>query len=90
MELKYDIVSTIIKTMKCFNRTFMELKFFTNVLELSYDLFQSYLYGIEIDIFYVDDETGHRFQSYLYGIEMQRRKRRADLGLWVSIVPLWN
>ena len=28
-------------------------------LSTSGDQFQSYLYGIEIDIFYVDDETGH-------------------------------
>ena len=32
----------------CFNRTFMELKLLLTIKKYFYDLFQSYLYGIEI------------------------------------------
>ena len=51
--------------------------------------FQSYLYGIEIEVSHIDSEPCLPFQSYLYGIEIQEVDTR-QLSLNVSIVPLWN
>ena len=52
-------------------------------------LFQSYLYGIEIEFQLLRFDTPQQFQSYLYGIEIDAVGLN-ELVNMVSIVPLWN
>ena len=54
----------------CFNRTFMELKYWKKDYYTSIRPFQSYLYGIEITILNLLIRQLTVFQSYLYGIEI--------------------
>ena len=56
----------------CFNRTFMELKYYKGWNKKRADRFQSYLYGIEIRVSILTICLSVEFQSYLYGIEITR------------------
>ena len=72
-----------------FNRTFMELKFKISLVSNGVFMFQSYLYGIEINSRRFPEMPLARFQSYLYGIEILEMRAFGNL-IRVSIVPLWN
>ena len=73
-----------------FNRTFMELKWKTALYIIMYAMFQSYLYGIEIQFCFLRRLKLLAFQSYLYGIEIEAFCLVPSCFVEVSIVPLWN
>ena len=67
----------------------MELKLLQRGVVQLGSKFQSYLYGIEIDIKNLYEASRQLFQSYLYGIEIgELVNNRTQQS--VSIVPLWN
>ena len=74
----------------CFNRTFMELKFAYDGTQKTDQLFQSYLYGIEI---LYDGDTimgSDSFNRTFMELKCVKPDIMTPRLLKVSIVPLWN
>ena len=73
MELKFPHTRRTCALHGCFNRTFMELKFHCRISELKIGRFQSYLYGIEICIFFTVQLIMHCFNRTFMELKWRAR-----------------